>query len=77
MCLVSKDGLVALTIAHGTIVLDRLVALCSEAEILDPKETTHALGLVIDRAIVVALITRDTGVADVARSACQVICSTA
>jgi AcrR family transcriptional regulator len=67
----------SLAIAHKTIVLDRIAALCAEAGFPEPKQTAHEIGLVIDGAIVAALVTRDAGVADVAGRACQAICATA
>ena len=73
----TDDRMRALAIAHKTLVLDRLVALCAEAGFPEPNDTAHALGLVIDGAIVAALVTRDTAVADVAGRACQAICARA
>jgi AcrR family transcriptional regulator len=71
----TDDRMRALAIAHKKIVLERLAALCAEAQLPQPMEAAHALGLVIDGAIVTALITRDTGAADVAGRACRAICS--
>lgn len=62
-----------LAIAHKTIVLDRLTALCNEAGVPEPEQVAHTLGLVIDGAIVMALITRDASAADVANRACAAI----
>ena len=63
----------ALAIAHKTIVLDRLTALCTEAGVPEAAQVAHTLGLVIDGAIVMALITRDASAADVANRACAAI----
>jgi hypothetical protein len=59
------------------VVLSRLAALCGEAGMAEPDRVAHTLGLVIDGAIVAALITRDPGVADAAGQACDAIMSTA
>jgi len=71
----ADDRMRTLALAHKKIVLERLVALCAEAGAADPAETAHALGLVIDGAVVAALVTRDASVADVAERTCQVICA--
>ncbi len=67
----------ALAIAHKTIVLDRLAALAAEAGLREPGEVAHTLGLVIDGAIIAALVTRDASVADRASRACASILSDA
>jgi hypothetical protein len=69
----ADDRMRSLAIAHKTIVHDRLTALCAEAEIAEPAQVAHTLGLVIDGAIVMALVTRDAGAADVAGRACAAI----
>ncbi|WP_420131304.1 TetR/AcrR family transcriptional regulator [Rhodopseudomonas sp.] len=69
----ADDRMRSLAIAHKTIVLDRLTALCSEAGIDDANEVAHTLGLVIDGAIVMALVTRNANAADVAGRACAAI----
>jgi AcrR family transcriptional regulator len=51
----------SLAIAHKKIVLDRLAALCAEAGLQDPMQVAHSLGLVIDGAIVAALVTTRHG----------------
>jgi AcrR family transcriptional regulator len=66
----ADDRMRALAIAHKTIVLNRLTALCTEAGVPEPEQVAHMLGLIIDGAIVMALITRDTSAADVAQRAC-------
>lgn len=55
-----------IALAHKKIVLDRIRELVFEAGIQNPEETAHELGIIIDGAIVAALITRDPKVADVA-----------
>ena len=69
----ADDRMRTLAIAHKTIVLDRLTALCTEAGVPEPVQVAHTLGLVIDGAIVMALITRDPSAADVADRACVAI----
>lgn len=73
----TDDRLRSLAIAHKKIVLERIASLCAEAGCREPGEVAHTLGLVIDGAIVAALITRDTAVADTAGRACAAIVSTA
>ncbi|MDF3810824.1 MULTISPECIES: TetR/AcrR family transcriptional regulator [Rhodopseudomonas] len=69
----ADDRMRRLAIAHKTVVLDRLTALCTEAGVPEPAQVAHTLGLVIDGAIVMALITRDASAADVAGRACAAI----
>ena len=64
-----------LAIAHKKIVLERIAALCADAGCREPGEVAHALGLIIDGAIVAALVTRDAAVADTAGRACGAILS--
>lgn len=71
----ADDRLRSLAIAHKKIVLERIAALCAEAGCRDPGEVAHTLGLIIDGAIVAALITRDAAVADTAGRACAAIVS--
>jgi len=66
----ADDRLRALAIAHKKIVLERLLALCAEAKDPEPERAAHTLGLIIDGAIVMALITRDPSAAEVASEAC-------
>jgi AcrR family transcriptional regulator len=63
----------SLAIAHKKIVLDRLAALCAETGLQDPMQVAHSLGLVIDGAIVAALVTRSASVADTAGRTCAII----
>lgn len=69
----ADDRMRTLAIAHKTIVLDRLTTLCTEAGVPEAEQVAHTLGLVIDGAIVMALITRDASAADVANRACNAI----
>lgn len=67
----ADDRMRSLAIAHKKVVLERLTELCAEAEFNEPAQVAHALGLVIDGAIVAALVTRDAGVADTAGMVCD------
>jgi hypothetical protein len=71
----ANDRMRSLAIAHKRVVLTRLAALWREAGLRQPDEIAHTLGLVIDSAIVAALITRDPAVADQAGRACAAILS--
>jgi AcrR family transcriptional regulator len=71
----ADDRMRTLALAHKKIVLERLAALCAEAGAAEPIEMAHALGLVIDGAVVAALVTRNASAADVAGRACQAICA--
>ncbi len=69
----ADDRMRTLAIAHKKVVLNRLAELCGEAGFKDPVQVAHALGLIIDGAIVAALVTRDATVADTAGRACGAI----
>jgi len=69
------DRMRSRAVAHKKIVLQRLAELCADAGHEEPHQIGHALGLVIDGAIVAALVTRDAGVADIAGRACAAILS--
>ena len=69
----ADDRMRSLAIAHKTVVLNRLSALCAEAKVPEPDETAHTIGLIMDGAIVMALITRDPSAADVAARACAAV----
>jgi len=69
-----QDGRMrALAVAHKTVVLDHIAELCAQAGHSDPVRVAHELGLIIDGAIVAALVTRDASVADLAGRACAAI----
>jgi AcrR family transcriptional regulator len=76
-CDKADDRMRGLAIAHKKIVLERLAALAAEAGYADPGETAHTLGLIIDGAIVAALVTRNPGVADTAGRACAAVLAAA
>jgi AcrR family transcriptional regulator len=67
------DRMRTLAMAHKKIVIERLSTLCAEADLPEPEQTAHTLGLIMDGAIVMALITRDPSTADVAARACAAI----
>ena len=69
----ADDRMRSLAIAHKKVVLERLAALCAEAGNEDPEQMAHALGMIIDGAIVAALVTRNAAVADTAGRACSAI----
>ncbi|WP_421726117.1 TetR/AcrR family transcriptional regulator [Bauldia sp.] len=63
------DRLRGIALKHKSIVLDKIRSLAQDARPQDPEGLTHELALLIDGAIVAALITRDPNVADHARNA--------
>lgn len=69
----ADDRMRTLAMAHKKVVLNRLADLCAEAGFDDPNEIAHTLGLIIDGAIVAALVTRNAAVADTAGRACAAI----
>lgn len=69
----ADDRMRTLAIAHKRVVLARLSALCAEAGLRDPDMVARTIGLVMDGAIVAALVTRDPSVADTASRACRAI----
>jgi AcrR family transcriptional regulator len=71
----ADDRMRTLALAHKKIVLARLAELSAEAGCHDAREVAHTLGLIIDGAIVAALVTRDAAVADTAGRACAMILS--
>ena len=54
------------TLAHKKVVLARLEELARAAGATDPLKAAHQLGMLIDGAIVVSMISRDPGVAHLA-----------
>jgi len=65
----SENRLRSLTLAHKLAVLDRIEALAREAGASDPGKLAHQLGLLMDGAIVVAMISRDPACARLAGEA--------
>jgi hypothetical protein len=67
----------ALAIAHKKVVLERLATLCAEAGLKQPTQVAHSFGLIIDSAIVAALVTGEASVAEIAGRSCMAILSDA
>ncbi|MBN9672119.1 TetR/AcrR family transcriptional regulator [Roseibium aggregatum] len=65
----NDDRLRDIALRHKGIVLDKIRELARQARPADPEGLTHELALLIDGAIVAALLTRDPSVADHARNA--------
>ncbi|MEQ8544501.1 MAG: TetR/AcrR family transcriptional regulator [Roseitalea porphyridii] len=65
------DRIRLLTIQHKTIFLDKITSLTADVRPDDPESLTHELALLIDGAIVAALVTKDVTVADHARNAAK------
>lgn len=73
----ADDRMRTLALAHKKIVLERLAQLCGEADFAEPMQVAHSLGLVIDGAIVAALVTRDAAVATTASRVCEAVLKSA
>ena len=69
----NEDRLRTITIAHKTAVLKRIEDLPRVAGAPDPHTLAHQLGLLIDGAIVVAMITRDPKAATLAAGTAEQI----
>jgi AcrR family transcriptional regulator len=65
----ANDRLRALALHHKSEVLAYIRSLSAEAGAANPDALTHEISLLIDGAIVAAMVTRDTAVANVADSA--------
>ena len=65
----TSDRLRELALGHKRQVLAFIRGLCVEAGVQDPDQLTHEIALLMDGAIVAAMITKDPGVADVAQHA--------
>jgi AcrR family transcriptional regulator len=64
----SDDRMRKIALAHKSVVLARVEELLVEAQAANPKRLAHQLGIIIDGAIVAALITRDDAVSSMAGS---------
>ena len=62
----ADDRMRRLALGHKRVVLERIRSLLAEAGARDPAGLSHQIGLVIDGAIVAALVTRDPKVGDAA-----------
>lgn len=60
------DRIRNLALAHKSVVLARIEGLLAEAGATDPAGLSHQVGLIIDGAIVAALVTRKSAVGDTA-----------
>lgn len=60
----ADDRMRAIAIRHKTIVLRRIETLVAEAGIANAASVAHQIGLLIDGAIIAAMVTRNPGVAD-------------
>lgn len=69
----ASDRLRDLALGHKRQVLAYVAGLCSAAGVRDPEALTHEIALLIDGAIVAAMITKDPGVAAVAQNALRVL----
>jgi AcrR family transcriptional regulator len=65
----ANDRIRALTLDHKRQVLAYIRSLCAEAGAADPETLTHEIALLIDGAIVAAMVTRDAAVANTGDSA--------
>jgi AcrR family transcriptional regulator len=65
----ADDRLRSLALNHKSEVLAYIRSLSAEAGAADPDRLTHEIGLLIDGAIVAAMVTREAAVAEVAGSA--------
>ncbi len=65
----SSDRLRELALKHKRQVLDYIRSLSADAGVADPDRLTHEIALLMDGAIVAAMITKDPGVAGVAQHA--------
>lgn len=60
-----------IAIAHKSVVMRRIADLAAEAGYIDAESVAHKLGLLIDGAVVTALITGDESVAKLGREAAE------
>lgn len=65
----TSDRLRKLALQHKLQVLDYVRGLAADAGAADPDRLTHEIALLMDGAIVAAMITKNPGVADVAQNA--------
>ncbi|MFZ5693915.1 MAG: TetR/AcrR family transcriptional regulator [Pseudomonadota bacterium] len=69
----ADERLRAITIKHKSVVLSRIERLAAEAGIANPGALAHQIGLLIDGAIIAAMVTRNPKVADDAASVLRVL----
>ena len=59
----NEDRLRGITLRHKRLVLGRIEELAAQAGCPRPADLAHQLGIIMDGAIVAAMVTRDRGVA--------------
>ncbi|MFN3347548.1 TetR/AcrR family transcriptional regulator [Pseudorhodoplanes sp.] len=69
----ADERLRAITIKHKSMVLSRIERLAAEAELPNPAALAHQIGLLIDGAIIAAMVTRNPKVADDAGAVLRVL----
>jgi AcrR family transcriptional regulator len=69
----ADERLRAITIRHKSIVLSRIERLAAEADVPNPGALAHQIGLLIDGAIIAAMVTRNPKVADDAAAVLRVL----
>ncbi|MGV3633050.1 MAG: TetR/AcrR family transcriptional regulator [Pseudorhodoplanes sp.] len=69
----ADERLRAITIKHKSVVLAHLERLAAEADLPNPGPLAHQIGLLIDGAIIAAMVTRNPKVADDAASVLRVL----
>lgn len=67
------DSIRDITLMHKKSVLARIVALAGDCGIAEPEALAHEFAVIIDGAIVAALITRDPKIAGVARRSAEAV----
>jgi len=67
----SDERIRRVALRHKSVVLNKITALAEDARAKNPKLLTHELALLIDGAIVTALITLDPSIADTAKNAAE------
>ncbi len=67
------DRLRSIALAHKLVVLGRIGEIAEEAGAEDPRRFAHQIGLLIDGAIVAAMVTRDPCVADLAAAMAETV----
>ena len=69
----ADERLRAITIRHKTVVLSHIERLAAEADLPGPGALAHQIGLLIDGAIIAAMVTRNPKVADDAGAVLRVL----
>jgi AcrR family transcriptional regulator len=69
----ADERLRAITIRHKSVVLSHIERLAADADLPNPAALAHQIGLLIDGAIIAAMVTRNPKVADDAASVLRVL----